>query len=499
MMPQNVADLEPKTLWRYFVELSKIPRESKKEQAAVDWIARIAEEHGIAATRDQTGNLLVRVPASPGYEKAPTVVLQGHVDMVWEKNSDVAHDFERDPIRPIIDGEWVTAAGTTLGADNGIGVATALAFLDTPDAIHGPLELLFTVDEETGLTGAFGIEPGFLSGRYMINLDSEEIGVFTVGCAGGTDTAVTFHAARSPQPAAELLRVSVSGMQGGHSGTDIHKNRGNSIKILFRLLLAAAEDPDVGPVRIGAAQGGSKRNALPREAWAILAVEEGKTDALRRTIERTAEEIRAQLAGTDDGLRIDIRAADRDSDNADATGTGTCDPAASLRMIQMMNALPHGVQAMSADIPDLVETSSNVGVLTDLGDGYRINCSSRSSAAPALTGLLAQIRATAHLAGAEAAHSEGYPGWKPNLKSPLLARAKEVHQRVFGKEAQVRAIHAGLECGLLTEKYPELDIISYGPDIQSPHSPDERVRIDTVEKVWVFTRAFLEDLAKTRS
>lgn len=488
-MPHSIADLEPKALWHYFLELSKIPRCSKQEQAAIDWIARIADERGAATRRDAVGNLLVLVPASPGYEDAPTVALQGHADIVCEKNTGTQHDFAKDPIRPIIDGDWVTAEGTTLGADNGIGVAAAMAVLDSPEITHGPLELLVTVDEETGLTGAFGIQPGFLSADYLVNLDSEEIGVFTVGCAGGTDTTVTFRAARSAAADAELLGVAVAGLQGGHSGTDIHKNRGNSIKILFRLLLAALEDPAVGTLRLGTAQGGSKRNALPREARAIVAVPAGGASAFRATLETKRDEIREQLAGIDDDLQLVIESAG---------GESVCDAEASARMIRMICALPFGVQAMDADIPDLVETSSNVGVLTDLGDGYEISCASRSSLAPTMQGLLGQIRAVADLAGAEVTHSDGYPGWKPNLRSPLLARAKEVHQRVFGRAAEVRAIHAGLECGLFTEKYPKLDIISYGPDIQNPHSPDEKVRIETVARMWRFTCALLEDLAKNR-
>ncbi|MBD3235444.1 MAG: beta-Ala-His dipeptidase [Candidatus Eisenbacteria bacterium] len=488
-MAQSIDELEPRTLWHYFLELSKIPRCSKQEQAAIEWIARIAAAHGAETQRDATGNLLVRIPASKGYEQAPTVALQGHIDMVCEKNADTRHDFSQDPILPVIDGEWVTAEGTTLGADNGIGVAAGLAFLDSPDCVHGPLELLVTVDEETGLTGAFGIEPGFLSADYLINLDSEEIGIFTVGCAGGTDTQIRFRAPRSPAPDAELLRVTVTGLQGGHSGTDIHKNRGNSIKLLLRILAAALDDPNLGALRLGPASGGSKRNAIPREASALLAVPAGKGHAFHAAIESTRDRIRTQLAGVDEGFALRI-------EDAQSGEAGFCDADASARMIRMVRALPAGVAAMNVEIPDLVETSNNVGVLTDRGDGYEIVCATRSSLAPALRDLLGQLRAVAALAGAEAEHADGYPGWKPNLQSPLLARAREVHQRIFDRPAEVQAIHAGLECGLFTEKYPELDIISYGPDIEGAHSPDERVRIETVQRMWAFTCALLEDLAR---
>ncbi len=493
-MSPRVEELEPQALWRYFVELDKIPRCSKKEAAAVEWIAGVAAAHGVEAERDRVGNLLVRIPATPGCERAPAVLLQSHVDMVCEKDSDHDHDFSRDPIRPLVDGEFVRAQGTTLGADNGIGVATALAFLDAPDAVHGPLELLFTIDEETGLTGAAGIEPGFFSAQYMINLDSEKIGVFTVGCAGGRDSTLTFRAPRGAAPGAELLTVSVSGLQGGHSGDDIHKNRGNSIRILARALLAAAESQAAGAVRIGALSGGSKRNAIPREARAVVAIDRGRVAALREAIEQETEAIAAQLRGIDEGLRIECVPAPS-AVAGDAGSVMTAE--ASLRMLQLLCALPNGVLAMSVAIPDLVETSNNVGVLTDLGDGYGISCSSRSSLAPAMNGVLAQIRAAGRLAGAEIVHGEGYPGWQPNLASPLLKRAKGVYRRLFGHEAQVRAIHAGLECGLLTRKYPDLDILSYGPEIQGAHSPNERVRIATVTKVWDFTRALLEDLTRS--
>lgn len=497
-MGARIEDLQPRALWGYFAELAKVPRASKNEAAAIDWVEKVAREHRAEARRDAVGNILVRVPATPGHERAPAVLLQSHIDMVCEKNRDVVHDFERDPIRPVIDGEWVRAQGTTLGADNGIGVAAALALLDEKDAVHGPLELLFTIDEETGLTGAAAIQPGYFSARFMINLDSEEIGVFTVGCAGGRDTTITLKARRAARPGLELQRVAVMGLQGGHSGTDIHKNRGNSIKLLARMLLAAAEDPAVGPISIGLLSGGSKRNAIPREASATVGVEPARVAALRAALEREAARVLAQLKGIDDRMQLTIEPPPPPGCGATSQAEArlVSDPEDALRLLRLLNGLPHGVLAMSVDIPNLVETSSNVGVVSDLGDGWQISCSSRSSVGPALEGVLAQVRSVARLAGAQTLHNDGYPGWKPNLKSPLLARARAVHQKLFQQEAEVRAIHAGLECGLLTEKYPELDILSYGPDIQGAHSPDERVRIPTVETMWAFTLALLEDLAR---
>ncbi|MFH1144159.1 MAG: aminoacyl-histidine dipeptidase [Candidatus Eisenbacteria bacterium] len=484
---KTLSQLQPQVLWRYFDELCKIPRCSKKEQAVIAWLEKVARDHGVEALRDRGGNLLMRVPATRGREQAPVVALQSHVDMVCEKNSDVTHDFSRDPIRPLVDGELVRAQGTTLGADNGIGMAAALAFLDTPDAPHGPLELLFTVDEETGLSGALAVAPDLLRARFMLNLDSEEIGVFTVGCAGGRDTQIRVRAPRTERPALAPHTLTVSGLQGGHSGTDIHKNRGNSIKILGRLLLAAAEDAGVSPLHLGAASGGSKRNALPREASAELAVEPRRAAALKAAITAAGERVRLELAGIDAGLRIGLEPS---------TAGEYADASDSLRVLRLIQALPQGVAAMSVDLPTLVETSNNVGVLEELGDGYRLICATRSSVAPALEDLLARIDATARLAGAEPTHNDGYPGWKPNLDSPLLARALAVYEKLYASAGKVQAIHAGLECGLLTEKYPDLDILSYGPDIQGAHSPDERVDIATVVKMWDFTRALLNDLSR---
>ena len=483
----SVSQLEPRALWKYFLELSAIPRCSKQEAAALAWLEGVARAHGIEPVRDRAGNILIRVPASPGCENAPPIALQSHVDMVCEKNSDVVHDFTRDPIRPGVEGEFVRAQGTTLGADNGIGLAAALALLDDTETRHGPLELLFTVDEETGLSGALAIEAGFLKARYMLNLDSEELGIFTVGCAGGRDTNITVRIPRMARPELAAFEIAIGGLHGGHSGTDIHRNRGNSIKILGRLLLAAAESPSVGPLLLGAASGGSKRNALPREARAQVAIEPKRAAALRGVIEAEIAKVRRQLAGIDDGLTVAV---------SETSASAFASAADSLRMLRLIQALPQGVAAMNVDIPTLVETSNNVGVLEDLGDGYRIVCATRSSVAPALLELLAQVDAAAHLAGAEVTHNEGYPGWKPNLASPLLARARAVHERLFGDPGKVQAIHAGLECGLFTEKYPQLDILSYGPDITGAHSPEERVKIDTVAKTWEFTQKLLAELAR---
>jgi len=491
-MAERIEELEPPALWRYFAEISKIPRCSKREGAAIDWLERVGREKGCATRRDPAGNLVIAVPATPGHEDAPTVVLQGHADMVCEKNADVAHDFSRDPIRPRIEGEWVKATGTTLGADNAIGVCAALAFLDTPEAVHGPLEILVTVDEETGLTGATNIAPGFITGKLLINLDSEEIGVFTVGCAGGRDSTITLRAPRETAAGLKTFRLSVSGLMGGHSGTDIHENRGNSIRILALLLQAALEEAGAADLRLGAFTGGSKRNAIPRESRAVVAVPPGGAAALRGAVERIGAQARAELSGIEGDWTIAL-------EPLPGEGEPLASAADSRRLILLLNALPNGVQSMSVELRTLVETSNNVGVVEDAGDAWRVVCASRSSLAPAMESLIQRIRATARLAGAEVTHGDGYPGWTPDLRSPLLARAQEVYRRLYGRDPEVRAIHAGLECGLFTEKYPDLDLLSYGPDIKGAHSPDERVRIVTVEKMWEFTRALIEDLARARA
>jgi dipeptidase D len=491
-MTQSVEQLEPKNLWLYFARLSAIPRCSKSEAAAAEWIASVGREHDVAVEVDAVGNVLMRVQASPGHESAPTVVLQGHIDMVCEKNSSVKHDFESDPIRPIVDGDIVRADGTTLGADNGIGVATALALLDEPDIVHGPLELLFTVDEETGLTGANALKAGLLSGRILLNLDSEDLGIFTIGSAGGRDTTITLKAPRAPRPDAELLRLEVTGLQGGHSGQDIHLNRGNSIRILGRVILAGIEETGSDDICVGYAAGGSKRNAIPRESWATLAVPAGQTDAFRQAALQEALRIKSQLEGIDDDLRVSLRPLSEPELQADGT---VCSPEDSRRLVHLINALPHGVLAMSTEMENLVETSTNMGVLTDLGDGHRITFSTRSSIAEALSGVLMQIRAVSRLANAEVTHGEGYPAWKPKLGTPLLQTVESVYERLFAEKPTFEAIHAGLECGLFLGQYPDLQVVSFGPDIREPHSPNERVYIESVAKFWAFTTALLAELA----
>lgn len=488
-MNQAVAELEPQGLWRRFVELSAIPRCSKNETAAMDYIADLGRTHGLTALRDEIGNCLLRVPATPGYEHAPIVVLQSHVDMVCEREPDSPHDFTQDGIRLLIEGDHVTADGTTLGADNGIGVAAALAFLDDAGAIHGPLELLFTVDEETGLTGALQMKPDFFQGRLLLNFDAEEVGKFTIGSAGGCDTIMTLPVARVPRPGAEVYRIRVSGLKGGHSGGDIDKNRGNSIKVLARILFAAREAPEVGSLHLGPLIGGSKRNAIPREAEALIAVRPGTGQHLPAIAADIAQKVRAQLDRAAADLSITVTEEESDA--------GFCSVEDSARVIQLLQAIPSGILGMSTALVGLVETSNNLGVLRDLGNGYELVCAARSSSPEALEGLLGQLRAIARLVGAEVRHSDGYPGWKPKLDSHLLRTVDHVYRDLFKETPEFLAIHAGLECGLLMAQAPDLQIVAYGAEIKEGHSPSEWVSIASVARFWAFTKALVADLTQS--
>ncbi len=488
-----VASFEPQPLWRHFDAILTIPRASKQEGRMRELVIAAAERRGLSHGEDAVGNVVVRVPASPGREGAPAIVLQSHLDMVNEKNSDVPHDFGKDPILPRQAGEYLYATGTTLGADNGIGVAAMLALMeggdvgDIGDLPHGPLELLFTIDEETGLTGAQGLDPALLSGRRLLNLDSEEEGTVTVGCAGGVDTLLTLPLATEPPPhGAVAVDFRLTGLLGGHSGIEIHLQRGNAIKLLARALFAAAR---AVPFALASFAGGNKRNAIPREAAARVVVAPERREALLQAVEREIAAIQAEYRPADPGIRLDPVSADLPERVWTAATART--------VLALLDALPHGVLAMSYDIPGLVETSTNVAVVS-LGNGtLEIQNSSRSSVASALTAARLRLNALADLAGASATSSDGYPGWKPDLTSPLLGVVEAVHRKVLGKEPTIQAIHAGLECGLIGEKVPGMEMVSIGPQIESPHSPDERVKIPSVAEFWRFLTAVLDALSRT--
>ncbi len=485
-MSDPLARLAPRSLWSLFSHIAGIPRPSKHEQRIVAWIRTLAGENGFAVRSDAVGNLVLDVPASPGREGCQTVILQAHLDMVCEKNKDSDHDFMRDPIRPRIDGDWVYATGTTLGADNGIGVAAALAAATDSSVVHGPLQLLFTLDEETGLTGAAGLDGSLLDGRILINMDSEEDGIVFVGCAGGADSHLFLDVGRTtPNDGGAAQRLEITGLVGGHSGLNIHENRGNALKLGARVIMAAIEEGlDVG---LGSLRGGAMHNAIPREAEFDLWLAPQDGDRFRAVLARMVEGFRTELENVDDGLQV--RLAPTESDGAPLA------PADRDRLLSLLLALPHGVLAMSGDIPGLVETSSNLAAVSETDGRIRIVTSSRSSIGSAMEEVLARIRSVARLAGAKVETHDGYPGWKPDMGSAVLQVVREVYTEIWGKEPEVTAVHAGLECGLLAEKAPGLDMISFGPQIEGAHSPDERAHIGSVERFWKALCRVLDRLA----
>ena len=482
-----VAELEPQALWSHFDHLLAIPRASGSEAAARQYVLTVAARAGCAAASDAAGNIVVRKPATPGAEGAPTVILQSHLDMVPEKRSDVVHDFARDPIVPRREGDYLYATGTTLGADNGIGVATMLAMLEATDVVHPALELLFTLDEERGLKGAAQLDGKLLTGRTLLNLDSEEDGFLYVGCAGGGDSVLTLAAGAEPVPAGHVaLRMVVHGLKGGHSGMDIVLQRGNAILMLARALRAAAGVAH-GAWRVSAFRGGGARNAIPRDAEAIVTVGADRQEAFVRAVEREFASAAAEHRHADPDATIAIAAVPEPPSVLPAIQGDT--------LLRVLLALPYGVLAMSLDLPGLVETSSNVAVVQQQDGTTKVVTSQRSSVASALAATRERVRAVAELAGAGVEQPDAYPGWQPDMTSPLLALVQEVHQAELGSVPEVRAVHAGLECGIIGERIPGADMLSFGPQIESPHSPDERVHIPSVERFDRLLRATLGRLA----
>ena len=481
-----VSSLEPRAVWTHFDTILTIPRASKDEGRMRDHVIALAERAGCSHVVDGAGNVIVRKPAAAGHDSAPVTVLQSHLDMVQEKNADVAHDFATDAIVPQRAGEHLTATGTTLGSDNGIGVATMLAVLEADDLVHGPLELLFTIDEETGLTGAAQLDGSLLAGRRLINLDSEEEGCLYVGCAGGGETRIELGVTPAAAGGGDrAVTLSLTGLKGGHSGCDIHRQRGNAVCLLARALWAAHTDT---PFRLARLEGGSAHNAIPREAFATVVVA-GDDDR-----ERAVAAIEAEFAA----IRDEYRPADPGM--ALAVGDGGAAerawaPETTANVLRLLASLPHGVEAMSYDIPDLVETSNNVATVRAANGSLVVTTSSRSSADAELEALRRRIRATAELAGATVDAAPAYPGWKPDLGSELLKVVKRVHASELGVEPDTKAIHAGLECGIIGKKIPGMDMISFGPVIEFPHSPDERVHIGSVGRFYRLLTATLAALA----
>ncbi len=481
-MAKVFADLKPALLWKHFEEILKIPRCSKSEKAMGDYVIAVAERNRVLAKRDKAGNVVIMKPASQGHENATTVVLQGHLDMVCEKNSDVVHDFSKDPIKARKEGEWITATGTTLGADNGIGMAAALAVLEDKTLTHGPLELLFTSDEETGLNGANNLKSGFLKGKILLNLDSEEEGAFFVGCAGGGDSEISLPVERKSSKKGKVWTVKISGMRGGHSGIDIHTGRGNAVQLLARMLYKT----DV-PFELISIEGGNKHNAIPREAFAEFTLRQEDTQAFRKLLQKRFKDIQFEYKS----VEKDIAFRMGPGESAMKPMTRTSQEV----FLGLLVSLPHGVMAMSQEIQELVETSNNLAIIRTAERKATLYTSTRSSVHSALEAVRTRIEAVARLAGAGVKHLEGYPPWTPNLKSPLLETMKSVYKKLYGKDPRVQAIHAGLECGIIGKKFPGMDMISFGPDLRNPHSPDERVHVRSVEKFWNLLTATLETLA----
>ena len=467
-------DLRPAVVFHYFDEVCQVPRPSKKEEKIRAYLLDFAKKHNLEAKTDEAGNVLIKKAASAGMENLKTVILQSHIDMVCEKNKDTEHNFETDPIQTYIDGEWLRAKGTTLGADNGIGVATELAVLVSDDIKHGPIECLFTVDEETGLTGAFALKEGFMNGDILLNLDSEDDGELFIGCAGGANTTAIypFPTEKAPQ-GWFFFRVSVKGLTGGHSGDDISKNRANANKLLNRFLVQTMQKYGM---RLADIEGGNLHNAIPREAHALCAVPMEYKEAVRVDLNIFISEIENEYSATEPNLSMDLE--------SEAPVEYVMEQKAMERFLLSIYAVHHGVYAMSQDIPGLVETSSNLASIKVCDGTIKVVTSQRSSILSSRKDMSQMVSAAFILGGATVTTGEGYPGWKPNPSSEILKIAVESYKRLFGVEPKVKAIHAGLECGLFLQKYPSLDMVSFGPTLRGVHSPDERMLIPTVEKFW---------------
>ncbi len=486
----KITDLNPKGIFHYFNEICKVPRPSKKEEKILAYLKQFAEEHQLEYQQDKIGNLLIKKEATAGKEKLKTIILQSHVDMVCEKNREVEHDFDKDAIIPVVDGEWLKAKGTTLGADNGIGVATQLAILAADDIKHGPIECLFTVDEETALTGAFHLEKGFLSGDILLNLDSEDEGEIFIGCAGGIDSVANYSYKEIDIPANFFFfKVEVKGLTGGHSGGDIHLGRGNANKILNRFLSQSLERHDLYVCEI---EGGNLRNAIPREAHAICAIpnDENKHN-IRAELNIYMAEIEEELGIIEPNFTMTLESV--------SAQPKAIDRETIANLVKSLYAVHHGVYSMSQDIPGLVETSSNLASIKMMeGNKIKVETSQRSSITSSRDDMAKTVRSALELGGAEVTHRSAYPGWKPNTHSPILEVAEASYERLFGKKAAVKAIHAGLECGLFLDKYPQLDMISFGPTMRGVHSPDERLHIPSVDTFWKHLLDILEHIPEEK-
>ena len=481
-----MKNLQPKGLWESFYSLTQIPRPSGKRKEIAAFLVNYGKSLGLETLQDEIGNVLIRKPASPGYENHPGVILQGHMDMVPQKNSDKVFDFEKDAIQAYVEdnGEWVTADGTTLGADNGIGVATAMAILADKNVVHPPLEAFFTIDEETGMYGANDLKSGWLKGKYLLNLDSETEGELYVGCAGGIDANATF--AYEPVETEEgdiALKVEVKGCKGGHSGCDIHLQRANAIKLLFRFLKDAVANFEA---RLACVEGGSLRNSIPREASAVITIPEESYQDLQDLVDRYEDLCLKEYDGVEPELtfkatEVECPKTEMPEDVQDF-------------LIHAITLCPHGVYRFIPEMPDIVETSNNLAIIETKDNTVQVCCLTRSNVESRKEELASVIQSAFSLAGAEVTFSGEYPGWQPNFKSTLLKTMKETYEKEFGSAPRIVTIHAGLECGIIGSKYEGMEMISFGPTIEHPHSPDERVNIATVQKFYQYVLAALKAL-----
>jgi len=476
-MREEIAKLKPQRVWHYFLEITKVPRPSKKEEKILQYLIDFAKEHNLDYEQDDTGNLVIRKPASKGNQSNRIVTLQSHVDMVCEKNEDVDFDFDNDAIEPVLEDGWVKANGTTLGADDGIGMATELAILEADDIDHPALECLFTVDEETGLTGAFALDKSFLKGDILLNLDSEDDGQLFIGCAGGVDTSVELPFQKENTPTNhKSYRLKVHGLRGGHSGDDIHKGFGNANKLLSRLMWNAANDFGL---RFSSFDAGSAHNAIAREGAAIVLIPEDKTGDFEKFIKDMEKTFQNELHVTEPKVKVSLEKTD--------SPEYVVDKKSQENLLNSVYGAPHGVMAWSQDIENFVETSTNLAVVSTKDDHFFILNSHRSSVESAKEDTKNQVASVFRLAGAKVSHGDGYPGWTPNPESEIVSLTEQSYTDLFKEKPEVLAIHAGLECGLIGEKYPKLDMISYGPEITGAHSPDEAIEVKSVEKFWDLT------------
>ncbi len=472
-----------------FQQINAIPRCSKHEEKISQWLKQWADDNGFKVRNDNAGNMVIKVPATIGYENTPGIVIQGHMDMVCEKTSDSDHDFSKDPIRFIYEGEWLKADKTSLGADNGIAIALGLALAKDKTVAHPPLELLFTVDEETGLTGANLLEPGFIKGNILLNIDSEDEGVFTVGCAGGKDTRITLPLKFSKiSKNNEIYKLMGYGMRGGHSGIDIHKQRANANNILARTLNIANKSSEIRLISI---KGGTAHNAIPRDAEAFVACDPSQFSSLQKIIEEFEQTVKKEYASTEISLAISLIQADTHAfDRSALTREDTS------KVINLLLALPHGVARMSANMEGVVETSNNLATIEIKDKSLIVHTSQRSSVMSRLDEITSKIEAIAALSGANTKSVNEYPAWQPDMTSPLLKRCKKIYKNLFNKNPVVKTIHAGLECGVIGSKYQDMDMISLGPTIENPHSPDEKLYIPSISKVRDFLVALLKSYAQ---